>query len=101
MCVWLYWWPCIQQHVPKVKWLTKFFQEQVVKIYFEDAMNFGSDGGNKSLHFSTNKDWTIYVANTVNGSRWCTVSEQADRLVIFRYRYMWRLMKVMMTGMWC
>lgn len=49
------------------------------EIYFEDAMNFGSDGGNKSLHFSTNKDWTIYVANTVNGSRWCTVSQTSGQ----------------------
>lgn len=49
------------------------------EIYFEDAMNFGSDGGNESLHFSTNKDWTIYVANTVNGSRWCTVSQTSGQ----------------------
>lgn len=64
-------------------------------------MNFGSDGGNKSLHFSTNKDWTIYVANTVMVVVGVLYRRQADRLVIFRYRYMWRLMKVMMTGMWC
>lgn len=49
------------------------------EIYFEDAMNFGSDGGNEFLHFSTNKDWTIYVANTVNGSRWCTVSQTSGQ----------------------
>lgn len=47
------------------------------EIYFIDAMNFTSDGGTNSLNFSTNKDWTISVANTVNGTYWCTVSQMS------------------------
>lgn len=45
------------------------------EIYFSDAMNFDSNEGINYLNFSTNKAWTISVANTVNDNRWCTVSE--------------------------
>jgi hypothetical protein len=49
------------------------------EIYFNDAMNFSSDEGTNSLRFSTNKDWVISIANTVNGTRWCTVSQTSGQ----------------------
>ncbi|EOS08767.1 leucine-rich repeat protein [Phocaeicola sartorii] len=49
------------------------------EIYFTDAMNFNSNGGVKIFKFATNKNWTISIANTVNGSRWCTVSQDSGK----------------------
>lgn len=49
------------------------------EIYFNDAINFSSDGGTSFLSFSTNKDWTISIANTANGTRWCTVSQTSGQ----------------------
>lgn len=43
------------------------------EIFFNDAMSFDWMGGTNMLAFTTNRDWTIKVSSTVNGSHWCTV----------------------------
>lgn len=35
---------------------------------------FEAIGGEQTLSLSTNRDWTITVANTANGENWCTVT---------------------------
>lgn len=38
------------------------------------SFDFEANGGEKTLSFSTNRDWTITVANTANGKNWCTAT---------------------------
>lgn len=45
------------------------------EIYFIDAMNFSSEKGTSTLKFSTNKDWTISLSNTINSTQWCYLSQ--------------------------
>lgn len=45
-----------------------------ITISSENSFNFTSDKGEKSLSFSTNKNWIITVSNTINGESWCSVT---------------------------
>lgn len=38
------------------------------------SFDFEANGGEKTLSFSTNRDWTATLANTANGEKWCTVT---------------------------
>ena len=38
------------------------------------SLTFDAAGGEKSVSFTTNKDWTLSVASTTSGSTWCTAS---------------------------
>lgn len=38
------------------------------------SFDFEANGGEKTLSFSTNRDWTATLANTANGENWCTVT---------------------------
>lgn len=38
------------------------------------SFDFEANGGEKTLSFSTNRDWTATLANTANGEIWCTVT---------------------------
>ena len=42
--------------------------------YFAKNMDFDSSAGEKTLSFNSNVDWTISVAETRNGTTWCTIS---------------------------
>ena len=45
------------------------------EITISDAsFDFEANGGEKTLSFSTNRDWTASLANTANGENWCTVT---------------------------
>ena len=45
------------------------------EITISDAsFDFEANGGEKTLSFSTNRDWTVSLANTANGENWCTVT---------------------------
>ena len=45
------------------------------EITISDAsFDFEANGGEKTLSFSTNRDWTASLANTANGKNWCTVT---------------------------
>lgn len=39
-----------------------------------NGVAFEAKGGEKSVSFSSNKDWTLSIATPVNGTAWCTVS---------------------------
>ena len=39
-----------------------------------NTLIFNQNESVKLLEFSTNKDWTISIASTINGSHWCNVS---------------------------
>ena len=38
------------------------------------SFDFETTGGEQTLSLSTNRDWTITIANTANGENWCTVT---------------------------
>ena len=38
---------------------------------------FDEQGGEKSVSFTTNKDWTLSIAATTRGTSWCTASEES------------------------
>lgn len=38
------------------------------------SFDFEANGGEKTLSFSANRDWTATLANTANGENWCTVT---------------------------
>ena len=38
------------------------------------SFDFEVIGGEQTLSLSTNRDWTITIANTANGENWCTVT---------------------------
>ena len=38
------------------------------------SLTFDAAGGEKSVSFSTNKDWTLSVASTTSGASWCIAS---------------------------
>ena len=38
---------------------------------------FDEQGGEKSVSFTTNKDWTLSIAATTRGTNWCTASEES------------------------
>lgn len=38
------------------------------------SFDFEANGGEETLSFSTNRDWTVSLANTANGENWCTVT---------------------------
>ncbi|MBE6288100.1 MAG: hypothetical protein E7099_07960 [Mediterranea massiliensis] len=42
--------------------------------YFQKEIVFSNNIGEKEITFTTNVDWSISVAETRNGSQWCTVS---------------------------
>ena len=39
-----------------------------------NGLSFTNDEGEKSISFSTNKDWTLNIATTPSGEKWCTAS---------------------------
>ncbi len=45
--------------------------------YFQDRMDFSSEGGSKTIQFSTNKNWEISVSESGMGVDWCTVSPKS------------------------
>ena len=42
--------------------------------FFSKTISFDSSASEKSFTFTTNKAWTVSVADTRDGSSWCTVS---------------------------
>ena len=42
--------------------------------YFQDRMDFSSEGGSKVIQFSTNKDWEIHVSESGMNVDWCTIT---------------------------
>lgn len=45
--------------------------------YFQNRMDFSSEGGSKTIQFSTNKNWEISVSESGMGVDWCTVSPKS------------------------
>lgn len=45
--------------------------------YFQDRMDFSSEGGSQVIKFSTNKNWEISVSESGMGVDWCTVSPKS------------------------
>ena len=45
--------------------------------YFQDRMDFSSEGGSQIIKFSTNKNWEISVSESGMGVDWCTVSPKS------------------------
>ena len=43
--------------------------------YFENAMDFGFEGGEKVLSFKSNLKWNLKIANTQNGVQWLTIDK--------------------------
>lgn len=43
--------------------------------YFENAMDFGFEGGEKVLSFKSNLRWNLKKANTQNGVQWLTIDQ--------------------------
>ena len=43
--------------------------------YFENAMDFGFEGGEKVLSFKSNLRWNLKIANTQNGVQWLTIDQ--------------------------
>ena len=41
--------------------------------YFENNMDFGFEGGTKTMSFSSNLKWSMKVSDTQNGSKWLTI----------------------------
>ena len=41
--------------------------------YFESNMDFGFEGGTKTMSFSSNLKWSMKVSDTQNGSKWLTI----------------------------
>lgn len=39
-----------------------------------NGLSFANDGGEQSISFSTNENWTLSIANTTSGTTWCTAS---------------------------
>ena len=39
-----------------------------------NGLSFANDGGEQSVSFTTNKNWTLSVASTTSGATWCTAS---------------------------
>lgn len=44
--------------------------------YFENTMDFDSNGGQAVISFSSNVDWQLTMAETQNPSQWCSVSQE-------------------------
>lgn len=43
--------------------------------YFENAMDFGFEGGEKVLSFKSNLKWYLKIANTQNAVQWLTIDQ--------------------------
>ena len=41
--------------------------------YFENNMDFGFEGGTKTMSFSSNLKWSMKVSDTQNGAKWLTI----------------------------
>ena len=39
-----------------------------------NGLSFANDGGEQTVSFTTNENWTLNVANTTSGATWCTAS---------------------------
>lgn len=39
-----------------------------------NGLSFANDGGEQTISFTTNENWTLNVANTTSGATWCTAS---------------------------
>lgn len=54
---------------------TKPLEPVIDEITISDiSFDFEANGGEETLSFSTNRDWTVSLANTANGENWCTVT---------------------------
>lgn len=51
-----------------------FINESGSNNYFTNGMNFTAIASELTFAFDTNTNWSISVANTANGTRWCHVS---------------------------
>ncbi len=47
--------------------------------YFTRRMDFSSEGGSKTIMFSTNKDWTIHVSESGMNVDWCTITPSSGK----------------------
>lgn len=45
--------------------------------YFQNRLNFSSEGGSKTVQFSTNKNWEINVSESGMNVDWCTVTPKS------------------------
>ena len=41
---------------------------------FSNGLSFSNVGGDQSISFTTNENWTLSVASTTSGTTWCTAS---------------------------
>ena len=39
-----------------------------------NGLSFSNVGGDQSISFTTNENWTLSVASTTSGTTWCTAS---------------------------
>ena len=46
---------------------------------FSQGINVSSEGERATISFSTNKDWSVSLAETQNGDNWCTVSPSSGK----------------------
>lgn len=46
---------------------------------FSQGINVSSEGERTTISFSTNKDWSISLAETQNGNNWCSVSPTSGK----------------------
>lgn len=54
---------------------TKPLEPVIDEITINNAsFDFEANGGEETLSFSTNRDWTVSLANIANGEKWCTVT---------------------------
>ena len=44
-----------------------------------EGINVSSEGERATISFSTNKDWSVSLAETQNGDNWCTVSPSSGK----------------------
>lgn len=46
---------------------------------FSQGINVSSEGERATISFSTNRDWSVSLAETQNGDNWCTVSPSSGK----------------------
>lgn len=79
---------------------TKPLEPVIDEITISDtSFDFEANGGEETLSFSTNRDWTVSLANTANGENWCTVTPLNGKQEITTFKSEWQQTKAMMIGM--
>lgn len=53
---------------------SKFIPDTDCEIYFATSLDFETEGGEKSITFTTNKDWTIEMSQSGGSIDWCSIS---------------------------